>query len=87
MTHSEVALEFLRCFCAGDIGALTALLTEDLRFSGPLYRFDSRKAYLDCLAADPPRPCRYRVLNVTEDGDSVSIFYDYEKDDGAFSES
>ena len=49
MTQSQVPLEFLRSFRAGDTGGLPTLLTEDTRFRGPLYRFDSKAAYLDCL--------------------------------------
>ena len=87
MTHREVALEFLRRFCAGDVDGLTPLLAEDLRFAGPLYQFSSNDAYLETLRNDPPERCGYRVLSVTESDDSVSIYYDYEKRDGAITVS
>jgi hypothetical protein len=83
MKNREVAMEFLKCFCAGDINGLVPLLAEDLQFTGPFHHFSSSNAYLDSLKNDPPEKCGYRVLSVTESGDSVSIYYDYEKSDGA----
>ena len=83
MNNREVAMEFLRCFCAGDVSGLVSLLAADLRFIGPFHQFSSSNAYLDCLKNDPPEKCGYRVLSVTESGDSVSVYYDYEKSDRA----
>lgn len=83
MNNREVALEFLRCFCAGDVSGLVPLLAEDLQLQGPLYRFRSREAYVDVLHNDPPEPCGYQVLSLTESGDSVAMFYEYAKSDGA----
>jgi len=81
MTNRDIALEFLRCFCAGNVAGLAPLLASNLRLRGPLYRFDSRDSYLDSLKNDPPERCTYQVLSVTESEDSVSIYYDYEKRD------
>lgn len=81
MNNRDVAMEFLRCFCAGDINDLVPLLAEDFQFKGPFHQFSSSDAYLDSLKNDPPEKCGYRVLNVMESGDSVSIYYDYEKSD------
>lgn len=81
MENRDIAMEFLRRFCAGDIEGLAPLMAEDLRFNGPLRQFRSRDAYLDSLRGDPPEPCGYRVLSVTEGGDHVSIYYEYEKRD------
>ncbi len=83
MENREVAMEFLRCFCAGDINGLVPLLAEDLQFTGPFHHCSSSDAYLDSLKNDPPEQCGYRVFSVMEGGDSVSIYYDYEKSDGA----
>jgi ketosteroid isomerase-like protein len=81
MTKREVVLEFLRCFCTGDIDALEPLLAEDLQFSGPYHHFGSRYAYVQSLKADPPEKCDHRVLSLAESGDDVCVFYDYEKSD------
>ena len=81
MNNRDVAIEFVKCFCAGDVGALAPLLTPDLKLKGPFYQFGSADAYLDSLRNDPLEKCGYRVISVTEDADSVSIYYDYEKSD------
>lgn len=79
MTNREVALEFLRCFCAPDIDGLAPLLARDLKFTGTLYSYDSAADYLDGLRRDPPQSCGYRVLSITEGPDSVAVFYEYQK--------
>ncbi len=81
MTNREVVLEFLRCFCGGDIDGLKPLLAEDLQFSGPYHHFGSRYAYIQSLKEDRPVKCGYRVLSLAESGDDVCVFYDYEKGD------
>ena len=81
MNNREIALEFLRCFCAGDVDSLEPLLAEDVHFNGPLYKFDSRDAYLNSLKDGPLGKCGYRDLSVTESNDSVSVYYEYEKSD------
>lgn len=83
MNNREVAMEFLRCFCAGDVTGLSTLLAEDLRFRGPFYQFSSRDEYVECLKHAPPEPCGYRVFSVTESEECVSVYYNYEKRDGA----
>ncbi len=74
-------MEFLRCFCAGDVNGLASLLADDLRFKGPFHEFNSSKAYVDALTTDPPGKCGCVALSVTENADSVSIYYDYERGD------
>lgn len=76
-----MALEFLKHFCSGDVIGISTLLGDDLQFNGPFHQFSSREAYLDSLKVDPPEKCGCRVLSVTENGDSVSVYYDYEKCD------
>ena len=49
MNNCDVAIEFVKCFCAGDVDALAPLLTPDLKFKGPFFKFDSADAYLDSL--------------------------------------
>ena len=66
MNNREIALEFLKCFCAGDVNSLDPLLAEDLQFNGPLYQFGSKDAYLDSLKDGPLEKCGYRILSVTE---------------------
>ena len=81
MNNRQVALEFVKSFCAGDVNALAPLLSADLNFQGPLYQFGSAEAYLNSLLVDPPDQCGCKVLSITESSDHVSIYYDYEKND------
>jgi hypothetical protein len=81
MTHREQAVEFVRRFAAGDVDRLEPLLAEDLQLTGPYLRATSRAAYLEALRQGPPEPCRFRILSVTDDGDQVAVFYEYEKPD------
>lgn len=81
LSNREIAIEFVQRFCAGDVEALAPLLAEDLRFTGPFFQFESAVEYLDVLREGPSEPGECRLLSVTEDADSVSIFYDYVKTD------
>jgi hypothetical protein len=82
MTNQEIAMAYLRCFCEGDVEGMEPLLAPDLRVTGTLHTFESRKEYLDSLREDPPEECGYNVLGVTENEDSVALFYEYQKPDG-----
>lgn len=81
MTNREVVLEYLRCFCAADIDSLESLLAVDLDFSGTFHTYRSASAYLSSLRNDLPEKCEYKVLSVTENEDSVAVFYEYQKPD------
>jgi hypothetical protein len=81
MTNREIALEYLKRFCAGDIKGMEPLLAPGLKFVGTLHSFGSSREYLDSLKENPPEECGYRVLSVTEDEDAVALFYEYQKPD------
>ena len=74
-------MEYLRCFCAGDIDGLEPLLAADLHFTGTFHNYGSAGEYLDSLRNDPPEKCGYKVLSVTENEGSVAVFYEYRKPD------
>lgn len=82
MTPKDLALAYIERFCAGDVQALGELLCEKLRFTGPFLQVDSHAEYLASLADGPPEPAGYEILSVTEDGDEVSVFWEYIKADG-----
>ena len=81
MTPRERALEFVRRFAAGEVDRLESLLAEDLLLTGPFLQVDSRAAYLEALRRDPPENCGLRVLSVTDESDTVAVFYEYQKRD------
>lgn len=72
-------MEYLKCFCAGDIDGLGPLLAADLSFTGTFHTYGSASEYLCSLRSDPPEKCEYNVLSVTENKDSVAVFYEYQK--------
>lgn len=77
----EIALNWIKFFCNGDINSLSGLIAEDLKFEGPLFSFDSREAYLKALHDDPPEKTSYEIINITKNEDSVCVFYNYGKGD------
>ena len=81
MKNRDIVLEYLRCFCAGDIDGLERLLAPELRFNGPLHSFDTARQYIDSLRADPPEKSRYDIVSITESDDSIAVFYEYHKPD------
>jgi len=81
LTQRDIAKRYLEYFCSGDIPGLETLLAPDLKFVGPFHVFHSKAGYLKCLQDDPPDTCRYKVLSVTENSDSVAVFYEYQKRD------
>ena len=83
MNNREVVMEYIRCFCAGDIDGLESLLGADLSFTGTFHTYGSASEYLDSLRDDPPEKCGSRVLSITENEDAVAVFYEYQKSEEA----
>ena len=81
MRYGDHALQFLERFAAGDVDGLEPLMSEDLRLMGPFLEVDSRADYLEALRRDPPEPCGFNILSVTEESETVAVFYEYEKPD------
>nr|CAP48676.1 putative integron gene cassette protein [uncultured bacterium] len=79
MTNRDLAMEYLKCFCAGDIDGLEPLLAANLRFTGTFNTYSSAMEYLDSLRSDPPDKCGYKIISVTENEESVAVFYEYQK--------
>lgn len=82
MNNREVALDYIRHFCDGDVEGLKPLLADKLRFNGTFHSYNSAEEYLEGLREDPPEKCQYCILSITENSDSVAVFYDYEKKNG-----
>jgi hypothetical protein len=81
MTNQEIALEYLRCFCAGDIDGLEPLLDAKLHFSGTLHTYHSASEYMESLRNDPPEANNYKLISITENDRHVALFYEYQKPD------
>ncbi len=76
-------MEYLAHFCAGNVDGVASLLAVDLDFKGPFHQFSLSADYVQSLRDAPPDQCAYHVLAVTEGENSVSIYYDYQKESGA----
>ena len=81
MTNRDRALEFLGRFCDADVDGIEPLLSDDVKVSGPLFSGTSRNQYLRALRSDPPERCGFSLVGLTEEGHSVSVFYDLQKHD------
>ena len=80
MSPLDLASTYLEIFCAGgDPEALREILAEDLRFEGPLFRFDSAAEYLAALREDPPLESRYDLLGSFERGSVACLVYRFSK--------
>lgn len=84
-TRREIAENYVQCFCGNDVQGLAALLAPGLRFTGPLYNFNSAQDYLESLENDPPEECGYEIFSVTENEDCVALFYKLSKPDRVIS--
>ncbi len=83
MNKQEIVLEYLRCFCDGDTDGLERLLADDLSFDGTFHKFDSSAEYIYSLKNDLPEKTKFNILSITENEDSVAIFYEYQKPQNA----
>ncbi len=55
-----MALEYIRCFAAGDIEGLGAVLAEGVQFTGPYLSVDSKQLTSMHSAGTYPSPVRWR---------------------------
>lgn len=82
MAPLELARAYLDIFTSGEgLERLMDLFAPDLHFSGPFRSFDSARAYVDALAADPVVHCDYQLLAAHEDGASACLVYHFMKPD------
>jgi hypothetical protein len=80
--NRDLALEFVRRFCSGEVRGLEPLLAPNFNFQGPLFEFESREEYLEALAQDPPEAGPCRILSLTESQDQASVFYEIQRMEG-----
>jgi len=72
-------LDYLSCFCAGNIEGLSRLLSDDFIFKGPLIEFSSKETYIESLKEDPPVDCQVEILKTFESGNEVCVLYTFNK--------
>lgn len=77
MTAEQLARDYVRSFCAGDLPALEALLAEDFHIEGPLYTFNDRDSFLARLRALNAPVAEYQISHCVADGNNASVFFLY----------
>jgi hypothetical protein len=76
VSNRDLAITYLEAFCAGDLSRLDSLLSENLTFRGPFHTFSSASEYMDSLRCDPPDKCGFEICSITEDENTVAVFYE-----------
>lgn len=80
MTPLELALVYMDClFETGDFDHLRTYLDDNLRFEGPLYRYESADDYINALKRDPPDNFSYKILKTWSDQSSACLVYQFTK--------
>ena len=79
MRNPTVVDEYLDHFCRGDIDGVESTLADEFHLRGPLFEFDSREAYIQSLRDSPLEKASYRLLEISQGDDTVSVFYEYRK--------
>ncbi len=80
MKPLDVALQYMGIFFSGqDLDRLYNILTDDVKFSGPFYQFESAQDYIESLQSDPPVECQYTLVQVFENGPFVNVIYQFSK--------
>jgi hypothetical protein len=79
MTNRDPALEYPGCYCDGNIAGLEPLPAPALKFKGTFHTYSSSEEYLAHLRSDPPQKSKYSILSITENAESVTLFYEYLK--------
>ncbi len=80
MRALELAQNYMEIiFGGGDLDRLNDLLSDDLSFEGPFYRFDTAAEYVDSLKTEPPQGFNYEMIQAFENGKSACLIYQFSK--------
>ncbi|GJM27704.1 MAG: hypothetical protein DHS20C17_03390 [Cyclobacteriaceae bacterium] len=80
MTPLELAEKYMDCvFNTGDLETLRKILSDDLKFSGPFFKFNSAEDYVNSLRNDPPDGFEYEIKKRYADNSSTCLCYQFSK--------
>ena len=80
MTPLELAQSYMEIFYSGkNLDRLYGIFAESLHFQGPFYQFESARAYVERLQADPPVGCTHEPLHTVQEEDKVNLIYLFRK--------
>ena len=76
----ELALAYVKRFCAADLDGLAHLLARDLEFVGPYLRCRTVADYLSHLRSDPPELAEFEIVAMQLlAADAIGIEWHYRK--------
>ena len=80
MKPIDLALKYMEVFYeSGDWEFLYEILDTNLKFIGPLFKFNNARDYVESLINSPPIGCSYQILYTFESEKSVCLIYEYSK--------
>ena len=80
MTPLELAEKYMHCvFKTGDFDELKTILSDDLQFSGPFFKFNSADQYVNSLRNDSPEDFEYDIIKSYTDNSSACLVYKFSK--------
>lgn len=76
----DLALQYMEIFFSGEnIGEMVHLFSDDFKFRGPFYSFDSAEDYVGSLQSDPPEGIEYEIIHSFENDSSACLIYQFMK--------
>ncbi|WDE07584.1 nuclear transport factor 2 family protein [Thalassomonas viridans] len=80
MTKDQLVQKYMDVFYrSSDFDSLHNIFSSDLKFEGPLYAFNTAKAYISSLKKSPPVNCSYEIIDEYSNEDSVCLIYHFIK--------
>ena len=80
MTHLDLVNKYMDIvFYSNDFKKLNSLLSDNCKFVGPLYQFDSPHEYIESLLNDPPKQFKFEIPKTYEENNSVCLIYKFHK--------
>ena len=80
MEPLDLAKKYMSAFFGDEpLDSLQELFSSELKFSGPFYKFDKAKDYIDSLKKDPIKNASYMMVAEYQDKDSACLVYEFTK--------
>jgi len=80
MISLDLAHNYMQILFSGnDPNLLKDILTDDCKFVGPFYKFNSAQDYIDSLIKDPPINFKCKIVKSFEDDNSACLIYKFTK--------
>lgn len=80
MSPLEIAHKYMDCFYGqAPLEGMAQLLAEDMKFTGPLYKFETGQDYFMSLLADPVENASYEILYEYQNNKTACLIYLFRK--------